>query len=52
MGGETVIIVSAAVIISKGKILITKRNENMKLPSLWEFPGASKRKRNPRRMCD
>ncbi len=33
------ITVSAAIIISNGRILITKRNENMKLPNLWEFPG-------------
>lgn len=33
------IIVSAAVILSNGKVLITKRSENMKLPNLWEFPG-------------
>jgi 8-oxo-dGTP diphosphatase len=33
------ILVSAAIIISECKILITKRNENMKLPNLWEFPG-------------
>jgi 8-oxo-dGTP diphosphatase len=31
--------VAAAIIVSNGKVLIAKRNANMKLPNLWEFPG-------------
>ncbi|MDC3418359.1 (deoxy)nucleoside triphosphate pyrophosphohydrolase [Aquibacillus salsiterrae] len=31
--------VTAAIILNKDKILITKRRTTMKLPNLWEFPG-------------
>ena len=31
--------VSCAIIIIKGKILVTQRSEKMKLPLKWEFPG-------------
>jgi len=31
--------VTAAIIVSNGKVFIAKRSENMKLPNLWEFPG-------------
>lgn len=31
--------VTCAVILMKGKILVTQRSEKMKLPLKWEFPG-------------
>ncbi|QGH35117.1 NUDIX domain-containing protein [Gracilibacillus salitolerans] len=33
------ITVTAAIIVSNRKVLITKRSENMSIPNLWEFPG-------------
>ena len=31
--------VAAAIIVDKNKVLITKRNPNMKTANVWEFPG-------------
>jgi mutator protein MutT len=31
--------VAAAIIVDKDKVLITKRNPNMKIANVWEFPG-------------
>lgn len=39
IGGQSLILVSAAIIISNHKILIAKRGKTKSLPNLWEFPG-------------
>ena len=36
--------VTAAITVSKNKILITKKSEKMKLPNLWEFTGGKVKK--------
>jgi len=35
----TMLQVTCAIIINEGKVLVTQRNEQMKLPLKWEFPG-------------
>lgn len=39
MGVNQLIVVSAAIILSDGKILIAKRGKSKSLANLWEFPG-------------
>jgi len=36
---STIVNVTCAIILKDGKILVAQRNEKMKLPLKWEFPG-------------
>jgi 8-oxo-dGTP diphosphatase len=45
------LIVTAAIIINDGKVLVTRRRENVPYPLLWEFPGGKLEPAEDPRQC-
>ncbi len=43
--------VTCAIILNEDKILVTQRNEKMKLPLKWEFPGGKLEKGESEKEC-